>query len=343
MRRYVAVGVLVVGATLWAYQSVHSAWWVYEDRATRTFAAQATTWERAVTKWTWRVAPTPARGHAVNLALHFALGGVLGVVAWRLGLTPFGAWIVALIWLLHPMATETVAYTKARSEQIVMLGTLLAMLAATGRWWRPLGLAGIVGGIALAIGGEPSGVVAFLLVPLTIWHSRTRAGRAAPWWAPWWAPGIVAGCCLGGGILWYGGLRSVINADTEAGIVSVTAVTWYQWLLTQSGAVWYWVIATGYPVLLTPDADIDRLSGLPQALGMATMVAMGGLAWWVRRTHPLATMAMLLWLCALTPRLIVQTPRSYLNAAQFALPFMGLALLAGYGVEQWRARWKVWA
>ena len=339
MTRHLVLGAAAVLLTLWSYQSVRSADWVYEDRATQT-SAQSASWQRVVTHWTWRMASTPTAGHLVNLAVHLVLGWLLGVVAWRLGLTPFGAWIVALVWLLHPMTVETAAYAKARSEQIVMLGTLTAMLAATGQWWRPVTLLGIAAGIAIALGGEPSGVVAFLLVPLTAWHCRDRYWRERPMWAPWWLCALVAGTLIWGGILWYGGLMAVINVDTEAGLAVVTQVTWIQWLLAQSGAVWYWLMATVVPALLTPDADIDRLSALARGLGLFAMVVAGGIAWRVRRTHPMVTMAASMWLLALFPRLLVQTPRSYLGAAQFSLAFMGLAMLAGYGTERWRDRWQ---
>ena len=322
--------------TLWAYSSVWSAEWVYEDRAMVTTAHQPhTSWQRVLTYWTWQVAPTPQSAHVVNLALHGVVASLLGVLAWRLGLTPFGAWIVVLTWLLSPVVVETVVYAKARSEQLVILGALIAMLAASGRWWRPVGLLGICAGLLVAIGGEPSGVVVLLLVPLTVWHGRDR-WHGAP---SWWIPAIVAGVLVGAGIGWYGGLRAVINADAEAGIVSVLALTWQDWLLVQGGAVWYWLLATAWPALLTPDADMDGVPMWVRWWGLFTLVVISGVAWRTYRTHPVLALACLVFVVALVPRLLVQTPRSYLNAAQFAIPFLGVALAVGYGTQQWKAQW----
>ena len=46
------------------------------------------------------------------------------------------------------------------------------------------------------------------------------------------------------------------------------------------------------------------------------------------------------------PRLLIQTPRSYLSAAQFSVAFVGLSLLAGIGVQttkaHWSATWRAW-
>ena len=125
---------------------------------------------------------------------------------------------------------------------------------------------GIVGGSLMAIGGEPSGVVVLLLVPLTIWHCRDRDWRKAPRWALWWCPAVIAGALICGGVAWYGGLRSVMNADTDLEMASVYALTWQDWLLAQGGAVWYWLLATLWPALLTPDLDVDRLSPVVRAV-----------------------------------------------------------------------------
>lgn len=334
MIRHLLLTVAAVLLTLWTYQSVHSAEWVYEDRATLT-AAKAGGWSRALTNWTWQFTHTPARAHALSLGLHLVIGALLGLMARRLGLTAFGAWIVALIWLVWPIPSETVAYAKARSEQIVLIGVLIAALGATARWWRPAGAAWLLFGSLIAIGGEPSGVTVLLLAPLVAWHTWHRASTPVPWWTV----AAVSGGLIVAGVLWYGGVRAVINADGEAGIASAADVTWVEWGLAQSGAVWYWLLATVWPALVTPDVDVDRLSMGVRLFGMFAMAVAGGVAWRCRQTRPMVTLALLWSLCALLPRVLVQTPRSYLSAQQVAMAFIGLGLLAGYWTEQWKARW----
>lgn len=337
MMRHLAVGLFLLALTAGAYRTAWSAAWVYEDRATLTSATTTTGWQRVITYATWRLTPTPRAAHLLNLMCHLVIGLLLAILARRLGLTALGMWVVVLLWLLHPLMVETVAYAKARSEQLVLIGVLLALIAASGRWWRPLGLIGISGGSLFALGSEPSGVVVFLLVPLMVWH-RQHAQKA-PSWASWWMPAGVAAALIVAGVVWYGGLWAVVNVDTEAGITSVSAVTWWQWGLAQSGAVWHWCRTVFWPAGVTPDLDVDHLSPLTQWLGITMMMAWAGLAVRYSRTRPLVTLALLWMLCMIGPRLIVQTPRSYLNAAQFAGAFMGLALLAGYGTEQWRQQW----
>ena len=338
MRRAVAYALLLLSLTLWAYASVWSAEWVYEDRAARTSAMQATgDWfsQRSVSAWTWRLTPTPRAAHALNLTLHLVIGGLVGLVAWRLGLTPLGAWAAATVWLLHPMAVEVAAYAKARGDAIALVGVLLAALAATGRWWRGWSLVGIVLGSLLAIGGKQAGGGVLLLVPLVIWHGRDR--HVAPRWAPWWMPSLVAAALIIGGVQWYGGLHALINADGD-GMARVIDVTWAQWLFVQAGAVWYWALASLWPALITPDADIDRLSTLTRLSGLCLLAGAAVVAWQMRTQAPVLSLSCAWVVLGVLPRLLVQTPRSYLNAAQFAVAFVGMALLAGLAVERAKAQ-----
>lgn len=342
MSRPVITACLLLGLTLWAYQSTWSAGWVYEDGAVRTWATQSGgSWfsQRSLSAWTWRLTSTPTAAHALSLALHLLLGALVGVLAWQLGVPPLGAWTAMTIWLLHPMTVELAAYAKARADAIALVGILLAVIASSGRWWRGWGLTGIVVGTLIAIGGKQAGVVVFLLVPLTIWACRARHASRAPLWAPWWLPALVAAALIVGGVQWYGGLRTLVNADGEAGVALATDALWWQWLLAQSGAVWYWLVATVWPAWLTPDADIDALGSLARGAGLSALLAGGGAAWHFRTRAPLVSLGCAWVVCGVLPRLLIQTPRSYLSAAQFAVAFVGVVLLAGLSVQRLTDQW----
>ena len=87
------------------------------------------------------------------------------MAAWRFGVTSLGAWVAAAVWLLLPLTGELAAYAKARADELVLVGVLLAAIAATGRWWRGWALVGIVAGGIVAVGAKQAGVVVLLLVP----------------------------------------------------------------------------------------------------------------------------------------------------------------------------------
>ena len=179
--------------------------------------------------------------------------------------------------------------------------------------------------------------MAFTRVPLMAWHVRAQT---APRWARWWLPAIVASVVLTSGVFWYGGPRALVNADSEAGISLASDVTGFQWLSAQCGAVWYWMMASLWPRLLTPDVDVDRLSGMARGMGgFALLVAAG--AWWRYRVRwPVVSVACGWCVLSLFPRLLIQTPRSYLNAAQVAGAFVGGCLLAGVVADLAKTRWR---
>ena len=334
LMRSVAAGAGVVLLVLWAYQSVWIAGWVHEDTPTvaSSLAPDSGLYrQRPLTALTWVWTQTPRTAHAVNLGLHLVIGALVGVTAWRLGLAVPGAWCAALIWLLHPMAVETAAYAAGRAEQIVVLGVLIALCGAAGAWWRGWACAAVVGGSLVALGGKEAGVVVLLLVPLVAWARRRDSA--------WWRPAVVSGAVIAAGVWWHGGLRAVVNADTVEGLAEVTAVTWGPWLLAQSGAAGYWLLASVWPDLLTPDLDVDRLSQGARVAGLAAILALGGVGVALRVRAPVVTLALGIVVLAVIPRLVIQTPRSYLNAHQFAVPFLGLALLTGHGLACGRMRW----
>ena len=100
--------------------------------------------------------------------------------------------------------------------------------------------------------------------------------------------------------------------------------------------MWYWLVATIWPAWLTPDADIDRLPLLARVAGVATLA--WAAAWAAQTRSPQVRLCLGWCVLALLPRLVVQTPRSYLNAHQVSVAFMGVVLLVAYGAERWRAR-----
>ena len=200
----------------------------------------------------------PAGYHALNLAVHVLAGLTLyGLVRRVLLLPRFAgryddaaphlAFAVALLWLVHPLQTQSVTYIIQRCESMMGLFYLFALYAwlrgATGggRWWY----AAAVGGFALSCGCKevsatlPPVLVAFDRVFLApSWRALVRARWAAylgvlAVWAATFAPlfHVAAG---GGG--------------TAGGIgFGLTTATPWTYLLTQSEVILYYLRLSVWP------------------------------------------------------------------------------------------------
>lgn len=128
--------------------------------------------------------------HLVNIAIHLgaalALFGIVrrtlsrGALASRYGAAAWGLGLgVALVWLVHPLQTESVTYVYQRFESLMGLWFLLtfylyirAQDSPRAAWWY----AGTVATCLLAIGSKE---VAAVLPLLLLWYDR--AFLAASW------------------------------------------------------------------------------------------------------------------------------------------------------------------
>ncbi len=106
-----------------------------------------------------------------NIFVH-ALNAVLVVyLVHALARLPAIAWTAALCFAFHPLSVESVQYISSRSESLMALGLLSALLcyqrwqAAGGLHWYGLSL----GAFALSILSKSVGCVGLLLLPLCDW------------------------------------------------------------------------------------------------------------------------------------------------------------------------------
>lgn len=321
--RIAALG--IVALTVWAYHSVWTAAFVFEDR----FAASVGPfWSsyRPLTQWTWSVVGSPLGAHLLSLSLFLVYTALALRLVSRLGLAGYGWWFVAIVCLLHPLQTESVAYAASRAELLAAICVLGACVLATGAWWRGPTAAGIVFCLSAATFCKESGIVGVLLVPVVI----AVCDRPRPRWLAAWVPAA----CAGGAILlavWdYGGVRAILNRGSND-FVSTGVITWAPWIGVQAAAAGYWLIASLTLQGFTPDPDIDLIPRVGRWLSVGVLLALAGVAWGARQRHRLLAGGLAWYLLALAPRLIVQTPQGYLNAHQMLVPCLGLLISAGYG------------
>lgn len=329
MWRHALVAVVLVVGLYWSH--VQSAGWVYEDGKARQASAGVMGVHRPLTALTWRVIDTPQRAHLLSLGLHLAVVGLAGLFAWRIGFSGATVGLLVLMTALHPMTVETVAYAAARSELLAAIGLLFAMVCAAGAWWRPWPALGMAVGLVWALLSKETAIIGLIMIPLTWWLQH----RTPPVTA--WLYGLVL-LWLAGVAAWAAiGLPSISSLLTLGGSMAwqTTVAHLPDWAFAQSAAagrlLWSSVTLTGFTV----DADIDSIGWGMRILAVYALLGVGWLAWHLRRTHAGVTFGLTWMLAAILPRLLVQTPRSYLNEHQFYFPFLGLVFA---GVAYWDAK-----
>lgn len=252
----------------------------------------------------------PVRLHLGSLALHLLNGVLVGLLAWRLGITP--AWLPLGIFLLHPLATEAVVYLSARGDLLATTGVLLAALGATLAPAPAVALV-LVGG-ALALTGKEAGVAVVGLVPLVLARAR-RPG----WAAPAAAVGLLAAVALRG---WPAAV-AINHSPLWAPIGP------WSWIGLQAVAAWRLLGLTIVPIGLSVDHDYARAGVALQGLAAGALVGLAalGLAFW--HQAPRVAFGLLWMLLAIAPRFLVRTPTSVLPEHQWYLSLVGAALALG--------------
>ena len=328
-------GVSVLAA---AYQPLWTAGAVYEDRRWLAEAiVRPSVWPRprSLALWAWWLAPGARAAHLLSLALHLLVSGLVGVLAWRLGLSRGAAWFAAGLLALHPLTSEAVGYLSARTELLAAVGVLGACLLATVAF-RPWSWLAIASCLWLGVMGKESASVGFLLVPLVYWATGDRLIAEVTSYVA--ALGVAIGVILSGGwqlIADRGG--SAVYADNGTTVLAIMDVSWWPWLLVQATAAMRLLGQAVLPLTLTVDYDYDVVALWVRYAALAGLVALAGLAWSQRSRRPLVTFGLAWTLLAILPRFIVQTPRGILNEHQFLTPLIGLVIAGAALWDEWRA------
>jgi tetratricopeptide (TPR) repeat protein len=220
--------------------------------------------------------------HATNVAIHLLAALVLfGVVRrtllspglaerWSSVATPLG-WSVALVWVVHPLATEAVSYTVQRTESLMALFYLLTLYAAIrgrgagrpARWWL-----GAV--VACALGMATKEVM--VTCPVTVWlHDFSYAGRGA------WRARKGLYVALGG--TWLVLVLLMTRFPRPGSVGFDLGIGAWGYLRAQCVIVWEYLLHALWPAQLVFDYGAVREIGLRSAIlpGLG-LVALLGLA-----------------------------------------------------------------
>jgi protein O-mannosyl-transferase len=285
----------------------------------------------------------PVGYHVVNLVLHFLCATVLAALVRRTLLLPYfqGAFdrsagllaaVVALIWVVHPLNTETVVYVTQRTELLAALFYLTTLWAASRSWTADsresaLGWAGVA--IAACwLGIASKEVVAS--APVAVWlYQRTFLAESSTPQRRAWA--FYVALALG----WIGAaLSAVIAAGSGALADDRHRVSFPVWWVTQAKSVLLYLKLTLWPWPLSIHYTSSYLSTFaaawPWVLGaMAAAAAAIALVW----RRPAARFVVVVVVMTLAPTLVVPLPKMVAAERRMYLPLAGLitlAVVAGY-------------
>jgi len=274
--------------------------------------------------------------HAFNLAIHVLAGlALFGIVRRSLGLThgpkaALAALSAALLWVLHPLQTESVTYIVQRAESLMGLFYLLTLYCfirgaradgAGGRPWYALCIAACF----LGMGTKEVMVSAPLVVLL-----YDRALLAGSFREGWGRRRLVY-CGLASSWVWLGLL--VISAGGNRGGTGTglgTGVRPWDYALTQFPAVWRYLGLCFWPRSQIFDYAtfwVDRpLSVLPQALGA---LFLAGLTVWTLVCQPVLGLLGFSFFAILAPTSLV--PGAYQMIAEHRM-YLALVPVVVLGV-----------
>ena len=248
-----------------------------------------TIWTLGVNYWANEVmglsGEHPAVYHSVNVLFHALVSGLACAFFVRLGVGIQIAWVVALLFAVHPIHTEVVAAAVNRSERLALgfgLGMLILHLGKRQMLW-----AGVCFFCAML-----SKESALLLLPLAVWMDWAMEGKMR-----WKQYGAYAMAIVG----WFV-LRSMATGDAVQAVLPIdnplVEVGFISRLLTalwiQGEYLWLQILPWG----LSSDYSFNQIAVVStlwnaQVLGFG-LVLVGGFvwAWRVRETFPVGLLAL---------------------------------------------------
>jgi cytochrome c-type biogenesis protein CcmH/NrfG len=231
--------------------------------------------------------------HVANLLIHLTAAlALFGIVRRTLLTDPlrglYGpvsadlAFIVASLWVLHPLQTESVTYLVQRVESLsglFYLVTLDCAIRASGtagqRWW----IAGAVVSCALGMATKEGAVTAPILIWLWYWTFRRRALRPPASWL------------LHGGLAATWSVLLFVAAGARSRSVGSGLEGWSPWsyLVTQADVIVHYLKLALAPTNLVLDYDWQRVTSVwsvgPQAVVLVLLVVLTAVG--LVRRHPL--------------------------------------------------------
>lgn len=291
----------------------------------------------------------PLGYHAVNLLIHLAAALTLYGLVWRTAYRKDVAWCAAVLWMVHPLQTQSVTYIVQRAEAMAGLFGLLTLYAlARGanaahagrceagaslqrsrvRCWYMVSVAAA----CAAIAAKPVAAV----IPLLAWlYDRTY--WAGSWRAAWqlrrgYYAGLLASLLFAAGLL--------ITASPEyswAAGFSLAHRSISDYALTQPGVIVHYLRLVIWPHPLVLDYGWPVARHWTEIIPPLVMVGgLGWLIWRAWRTNPKVGFLGIACALLLAPSSSIIPITDLAQEHRMYLPLAPLVVLAMLGLQRFR-------
>ncbi len=291
---------------------------------------------------------TDPRGyHAVNLAIHvlaaLTLLGLLRRTPWPAAVREFaapGSFLIALLWTLHPLQTETVTCVVQRTESLCALWYLLVLygVARAGTAASPVeARAGTVLAVSAAVLGMATKEVMVTAPVVALFYDRTFLAGS---WAEAWRRrrglylGLMASWIVLAALVWQGGGARGTAAGWGEGVGSGS------YLLLQAQAVLRYLRLALWPHPLVVDYGPAVPPALGAALGPVMVVGalLGATVWALVRRPALGFLGAAFFLILAPSSSFVPLSAQGIAEHRMYLPLAALIAAVGAGLLRWLGR-----
>ncbi len=282
--------------------------------------------------------------HVFNVLFHTGNAILIGLIVERIlmwaGVVPPLRRILAvfggLLFLVHPIQTESVAYVASRSENLSVLLFNAAFALFVYRRSVVVSIrvtAGILILFAAAcVTKEHAAVLpALLLLTDYFWNPGfTLEGIRKNW--KLYIPIAIGGALAG---LW---IAKVLRRSNSAGF-GLKDLPWYEYFFSQCRAIWVYVRMYFLPYGQNVDHEFAVSKSLLDhgaIIGLVALIAVSVAAWVYRRRFPIAAYGWFAFLLLLAPTSSIVPIRDLLVERRLYLPFIGLILISCEFLRRWR-------
>ncbi|MFN0103614.1 MAG: tetratricopeptide repeat protein [Bryobacteraceae bacterium] len=276
--------------------------------------------------------PNTGSFHNVNILLHAANSLLVYAVLRHFVPARWPAALLAAVFLVHPLQTESVSYIAGRSESLSAFFFLAAYVVFLRRpegavtWARSAAIIAFY--VAAILSKEHTVVLPALLLLTDAFHSPNNIRRNWRLYIPM-AVSALAGLAM---------VARVLAMSKSAGF-NTSGATWYQYALTQTRAIFQYLRLTLLPVGQSVDHDFPISHSVTEHhtwLFLTSLVLLTGAAFYFRRRFPLAAFGFFAFLLLLAPTSSIIPINDPLAERRMYLPLLALLLVSAQAIPRFR-------
>lgn len=267
--------------------------------------------------------------HAVNTGLVFLVLNRLLILSGRMSprVVRISSVLGALVFLIHPLQTESVSYIAGRSESLAALFMLLAYVVFLYRRdatisWRDAAVVLVLFALGVAAKENAVALAGVLVLTDVYWPVAFSTHGLRKNWR-FYAAMAVAGIAA----VWK--ILRLLATAPSAGF-SLSGITWYQYGFTEARAFFTYLRLAVFPVGQSIDHSYAVSHNILEHGALFYLAALGaltGISLARRKRYPLACFGLLLTLILLAPTSSIVPIRDPLVERRMYLPLVGLILI----------------